>query len=72
MIITAATILFRIGTNLARDRFRLIRREGEMPKTEHLFQILRNASSSANWSNRLLSVSVTEDRQLLWLAYAEA
>src|SRR5437868_5964612 len=26
--------LFRIGTNLARDRLRLIRREGEMAKTE--------------------------------------
>jgi RNA polymerase sigma-70 factor, ECF subfamily len=63
--------LFRIGTNLVRDRFRARRYVGEMPKQE---PAARDASRAIE-IKQLVDLALThvrlEDRQLLWLAYAE-
>ena len=63
--------MFRVGANLVRDRFRSRSREGEMPKEEPSVEDdsrhieLRQLIDSAFTGLR------SEDRQLLWLAYAE-
>jgi RNA polymerase sigma-70 factor (ECF subfamily) len=63
--------LFRIGTNLAKDRFRLIRREGEMPKTEPAVSDTTKCFELRELVELALIRLRPEDRQLLWLAYVE-
>lgn len=63
--------LFRVGTNLARDRFRLIRREGEMAKTEPSVSDTTKCFELRELVESALTRLRPEDRQLLWLAYAE-
>jgi RNA polymerase sigma factor, sigma-70 family len=63
--------LFRIGTNLARDRLRLIRREGEMPKTEPAISDATKCFELRELVDSALIRLRPEDRQLLWLAYVE-
>ena len=63
--------IFRIGANLARDRFRLMRRESEMPKIEPAVPDTSKRLVLNDLVNSAFAHLRTEDRQLLWLAYAE-
>ena len=46
--------VFRIGANLAKDRFRLMRHRARCRKWTPLLKAVRSAWSSVTWSNRLL------------------
>src|SRR5258708_7098936 len=63
--------LFRIGTNLVRDRYRARRHESDMPAQEPS----TGDGSRAIELKQLVDLAMThvrpEDRQLLWLAHAE-
>jgi len=63
--------VFRIGANLAKDRFRLMRRESEMPKVEPAVTDTSRRFMLNDLVNSAFAHLRAEDRQLLWLAYAE-
>jgi len=63
--------LFRIGANLVRDRFRARRHEGEMPAQEPATPDASRAIEFKQLVDLALTHVRPEDRQLLWLAYAE-
>jgi len=63
--------ILRIGANLAKDRFRLMRRESEMPKIEPAVPDTSKRSMLTDLVNSAFAHLRAEDRQLLWLAYAE-
>lgn len=63
--------LFRIGANLVRDRFRLMRREGEMPKTDPAGPDTAKAFALRDLVDSAFVHLRPQDRQLLWFAYAE-
>jgi RNA polymerase sigma-70 factor (ECF subfamily) len=63
--------MFRIGANLAKDRFRLMRRQGEMPEVD---PAVEDSSKRLEFRDLVESAFIhlrREDRQLLWLAYVE-
>ena len=63
--------LFRIGANLVTDRFRLMRRRGEMPANEPSVEDTSNHIAFRDLVDSAFAHLRVEDRQLLWLAYAE-
>jgi RNA polymerase sigma-70 factor (ECF subfamily) len=63
--------LFRIGTNLVRDRFRSMRRESEMPKNDPAIPDTAKGFALRELVDSAFVHLRSQDRQLLWLAYAE-
>ena len=63
--------LFRIGANLVKDRFRLMRREGKIPKTEPAAPDTTKSFALRDLVDSAFVRLRPQDRQLLWLAYAE-
>jgi len=63
--------LFRIGANLVKDRFRLMRREGKMPKTDPAVPDTTKRFALRDLVDTAFVHLRPQDRQLLWLAYAE-
>jgi RNA polymerase sigma-70 factor (ECF subfamily) len=63
--------MFRMAANLVKDRFRSRTREGEMPQKEPSVEDTSRHVELKHLVDSAFTFLRPEDRQLLWLAYAE-